>query len=66
MKVKVVDGVDFVEFKEKLKQNDYYCLCLLDKTDDNKCMCKEFRESEMGKICLCGIFVKLGDNNGIY
>ena len=60
MKVKVVEGVDFAEFKEKLKQNDYYCLCLLERSDDTKCMCKEFKEAEVGEICHCNIYIKVG------
>ena len=32
------------EIREKLKENDCYCPCEIDKTDDTKCMCKEFRE----------------------
>lgn len=45
------------EIREKLKENDGYCPCKIDKTDDTKCMCKEFREQESGE-CHCGLFVK--------
>ena len=30
--------------KEGLKQRGGYCPCRLEKTEDNKCMCREFRE----------------------
>jgi ferredoxin-thioredoxin reductase catalytic subunit len=30
------------EITEALKKNDGYCPCRLQKTDDTKCMCKEF------------------------
>ena len=30
--------------REGLKMKDGYCPCRLEKTEDNKCMCKEFRE----------------------
>ena len=29
----------------KLKENDGYCPCRLEKTPDTKCMCKEFRDA---------------------
>lgn len=43
-----------------LKANDGYCPCSLDKTEDTKCMCKEFREQEEGP-CHCGLYVKTKD-----
>ena len=30
--------------REGLKMKDGYCPCRLEKTEDNKCMCKEFRD----------------------
>lgn len=45
------------EIIEKLKENDGYCPCKIDKTNDTKCMCKEFREQESGE-CHCGLYVK--------
>lgn len=46
------------EIREKLKENDNYCPCRLDKTEDTKCMCKEFREQELGE-CHCGLYKKV-------
>lgn len=46
------------DVKQKLKENDGYCPCRLDKTDDTKCMCKEFREQELGE-CHCGLYKKV-------
>lgn len=48
--------------KDALKQNDGYCPCRINKTEDTKCMCKEFRDqlnddSFTGE-CHCGLFVK--------
>ena len=45
------------EIREKLQENDGYCPCKIEKTDDTKCMCKEFREQESGE-CHCGLYVK--------
>ena len=30
--------------KEGLKARDGYCPCRIEKTEENKCICKEFRE----------------------
>ena len=32
------------QIREGLKQKDGYCPCRLERTEDNKCMCREFRE----------------------
>jgi hypothetical protein len=44
-----------------LKNNDNYCPCRRTKSDDTKCMCKEFREQESG-ICHCGLYEKILDD----
>lgn len=44
----------------KLKENDYYCPCQIDRSEDTKCMCKTFREqlknNEPG-LCHCGLYL---------
>ena len=45
------------EIKRKLKDNAGYCPCRLQKTEDTKCMCKEFREMREG-MCHCGLYIK--------
>lgn len=45
------------EIRKQLKENDNYCPCVLEKTPDTKCMCKEFREMEEG-TCHCGLYIK--------
>lgn len=58
MKIRVSDDTALVaEIRQKLKENDNYCPCRIEKTDDTKCMCKEFREQEYGE-CHCGLYVK--------
>ena len=32
------------KIKDGLKKKDGYCPCRLERTPENKCMCKEFRE----------------------
>ena len=57
----IIDKIDdkelIEEIRQKLKENDGYCPCRIEKNDDTKCMCKEFREQEDGE-CHCGLFVK--------
>lgn len=42
-----------------LKENQGYCPCKLDKTEETKCMCKEFRDilnSGLSGTCHCGLY----------
>lgn len=58
IKIKLVDDPELVaEIKQQLKDNNGYCPCRLSKTPDTKCMCKEFREQDIG-ICHCGLYEK--------
>ena len=48
--------------REGLKRTGGYCPCRLERTEENTCMCKEFREriadvSWSGE-CHCGYYVK--------
>lgn len=45
------------EVKKKIKDNNGYCPCSLVKTEDTKCMCREFREMTEG-MCGCGLYIK--------
>ena len=40
-----------------LDKNNGYCPCKLEKNNDTKCMCKEFREQKEG-YCHCGLYIK--------
>ena len=48
--------------KEGLRQRGGYCPCRLEKTEDNKCLCKEFREQiadpEFEGYCHCRLYYK--------
>lgn len=48
------------KIRQALAENDGYCPCRLEKTEDTKCMCKEFIEQEYG-TCHCGLYVKERD-----
>ena len=61
MKFKIRKNPDnaFVkEMMEKIKENDGYCPCKLEKSPDTKCMCKEFREQIESGYCHCGLYYK--------
>lgn len=48
------------DVKQKLKDNDNYCPCRLQKIADTKCMCKEFRDQIARGIegqCHCGLYI---------
>lgn len=65
-KVKTNSDKDIVkEIRDKLKENDGYCPCRISRTEDTKCMCKEFREmidnGEAG-MCHCGLYIIEEDN----
>ena len=44
-----------------IKENEGFCPCKVSKTDDTKCMCKEFRESMEEGYCGCGLYYKVND-----
>lgn len=59
MRVRVNDDKQLVaEIRQKLKENDNYCPCRLEKIPENKCMCKEFVEQQELGECHCGLYIK--------
>ena len=59
MAVKLSEDKELVEeIREKLKANEGYCPCRIEKTPDTKCMCKEFREQTTEGYCHCGLYYK--------
>lgn len=58
MTIRLNEDAEYVaKIRAALKANDGYCPCVLQKTPDTKCMCKEFREMESG-MCHCGLYIK--------
>ena len=58
IKIRLVDDPELVnDIKSQLKDNNGYCPCRLSKTSDTKCMCREFREQDIG-VCHCGLYEK--------
>ena len=42
---------------DALDKNNGYCPCKLEKNNDTKCMCKEFKEQKEG-YCHCALYIK--------
>ena len=51
------------EIRAAIKAADGHCPCVLEqfRNQDTKCMCKEFRDSQKGTICNCGLYIKTED-----
>jgi ferredoxin-thioredoxin reductase catalytic subunit len=66
MKIKLNPDKEVVKaIKEGLKKKGGYCPCRLEKTEDNKCMCKEFKDQiadpEFEGYCPCMLYYKEKD-----
>lgn len=47
------------EIREKINANNGHCACAITFNDDNRCICKEFREqidAGMAGECHCGLY----------
>lgn len=53
---------EFQMVSAAVTDNDNYCCCAIEKTDETKCMCKEFRESEVSGFCHCRRYYKARQN----
>ena len=63
MKISYNENKEIVErVKEGLKRTGGYCPCRLDRTEDNICMCREFREQirnpHFEGYCHCQLYYK--------
>ena len=66
MSVRLNENKEIVEtIKKGLKEKNGYCPCRLEINEDNKCICKEFREqiadSEFEGYCHCMLYYKSKD-----
>ena len=56
------DAKVVAQIQEGLKHKGGYCPCKVGKTEDNKCMCKEFRDQiadpNFEGYCYCGLYYK--------
>ena len=63
MKVRYNENAEIVTtVKEGLKRTGGYCPCVFRRTEDTKCMCKEFREQikdpDFEGYCHCQLYYK--------
>ncbi|MDO4608257.1 MAG: ferredoxin-thioredoxin reductase catalytic domain-containing protein [Clostridia bacterium] len=63
MNIKYNENQEIVRLvKEGLKATGGYCPCRREQTEDNKCMCKEFREQianpDFEGFCHCMLYYK--------
>ena len=63
MKIRLNEDEEVVKMiKQGLKEKGGYCPCRLEKTEDNKCMCKEFKEQiadpDFEGYCHCMLYYK--------
>lgn len=66
MKVTLNENKEIVErIKAGLEKKGGYCPCRLEKTPENKCMCKEFRDQiadpDFEGYCHCYLYYKSKD-----
>jgi len=57
-----IPNPDFVHRKkieEAVKNNDGYCPCAIERSEDTLCPCKAFREQSCAGLCHCGRFYKV-------
>lgn len=63
MKIRLNDNEEIVRtVREGLAQKDGYCPCRVGKDEENKCMCREFREQikdpDFEGYCHCMLYYK--------
>lgn len=54
------DEILVKEIRNKIKENNGHCACAIIFNEDNKCMCKDFREQIADGItgeCGCGLYI---------
>ena len=44
--------------KELVEENEGFCPCAIEKNEDTRCPCKDFREQETPGECHCGRYEK--------
>jgi hypothetical protein len=63
MKLKIEKGSKYEEMTKAVIDNNNYCPCMIEQSDDTKCMCKEFKEQDFEGECHCRRFKKMKPND---
>ena len=61
MRVKQIEDKEkALKILSKIRENNGYCPCVPEfaRTSDTICLCKEFRDSPVGTLCHCGLYIK--------
>jgi ferredoxin-thioredoxin reductase catalytic subunit len=59
MKIRMNDDREAAQVVlDAISDNDGYCPCKIEKNEDTKCMCKEFRDQKESGMCHCGLYYK--------
>ena len=63
--IKNPDDEFYKKITQAVKNNDNYCPCMLQKTDDTRCICRAFREQTTEGFCHCKRYqkVEVSDND---
>lgn len=54
------DDIFVRNLKKRIKTNNGFCPCKLEKLPENKCPCKDFREK---RDCHCGLYISGKDGD---
>lgn len=57
--IKNPDAEIYENVTKAVQNNQGYCPCMITKTADTKCPCKEFREQNFAGECHCGRYLKI-------
>ena len=52
------DKEEVARIRQAIKDNDGYCPCVIERSEDTKCMCKAFTEQNVVGWCHCGLYYK--------
>ena len=68
MGIRLNENAEVVKtIKKGLKMKGGYCPCRMERSEDTKCICREFREQmadpEFEGYCHCLLYYKFKDNN---
>ena len=53
------DKDKYEEVTKAVEANGGYCPCMIAKTPDTRCICKEFTDRKVTGECRCGRFLKI-------
>jgi hypothetical protein len=62
MKLKIIPNPDTIKYETMTKavmENYGYCPCMIERSEDTKCCCKEFKEQNIEGECHCQRFIKI-------